>query len=70
MVTGTKQTNEKLKVKRDKIQHPKAVFVITDGYGTPITCQYPERWHWFMTEGGSDSYIPKKSKKYDLKNYE
>jgi hypothetical protein len=29
--------------------HPDAVVVITDGYGTPVHPEMPERWHWILT---------------------
>lgn len=33
-------------------QYPSAVFVLTDGDGTPVTPRYPERWHIFLTPNG------------------
>ena len=47
-----------------------AIFVITDGWGDNIHPLNPERYHWFLTESNSKSYIPPKSKIYELKNYE
>lgn len=29
--------------------YPTLVFMLTDGYGTPISPKYPERWHVFLT---------------------
>lgn len=53
----------------EKKKYPKAVFVITDGYGDTIKPEYPEKWHWFMTSNYT-SCIPTVSKKYNLSNYE
>lgn len=56
---------EKLKTKK----YPKAVFVITDGYGSQINPEFPDRWHWFLTENYA-RLVPKKSYKYDLREFE
>lgn len=59
------------KVMKDEgISYPKAVFVITDGYGNPLAPQKPERWHWFMTEYFTISSVPKGCKIYNLSDYE
>lgn len=58
------------KMKKDEVEYPKAVFVITDGYGDSVKPEKPENWHWFLTESGSKSYIPANSLVYDLKDYE
>lgn len=58
------------KIESDKIKYPKAVFVITDGYGTNIDPQFPKNWSWFLTPGGARYCIPKECNVYDLKNYE
>jgi hypothetical protein len=57
-------------MKADGISYPKAVFVITDGWGPSPTPQKPERWHWFMTEHFTTSYVPSQSKIYKLSDYE
>ena len=31
-------------------KYPEAVFVITDGYGTKVSPEKPERWHWFLSQ--------------------
>lgn len=31
-------------------KYPKNVFIITDGWGTPVKPQKPENWFWFMTD--------------------
>lgn len=57
-----------------KAKYPQAVFVITDGYSWPdgvrMQAEFPERWHWFLTPGGSTRCIPLKSKVYKLEDYE
>lgn len=58
--------------KTGKIKYPQAVFVVTDGedyYGN-ISPEFPERWHWFLTEGGTTRKLPTKSKHYQLSDYE
>jgi len=50
-------------------KYPKAVFVLTDGYGDEVSPLHPERWFWFLTEGYGH-YIPEKSHKYDLRDFE
>jgi hypothetical protein len=50
--------------------YPDACFIVSDGYGNSVNPQYPNRWYWFLTEGGSTHYIPSKSKVYDLKKFE
>jgi hypothetical protein len=56
---------EKLKTKK----YPKAVFVITDGYGDAVKPEFPARWHWFLTDNYT-RLIPSNSFKYDLKDFE
>ncbi len=51
---------------RQGTEYPCAVFVLTDGYGSPIDPAYPERWHWFLTLNGTDRYIPADSKQHWL----
>lgn len=59
------------KVMRDeKTAYPEGIFVITDGAGSPVTPEHPERWHWFLTRRASHAYIPEKSKSYKLDNFE
>ena len=53
-----------------KTRYPQRVFVITDGYGNSVQPEFPDRWHWFMTESNYLSYIPSESKHYDLTDYE
>jgi hypothetical protein len=54
---------------KEKKQYPKAVFIITDGFGNKVNPEYPERWFWFLTERHT-RYIPQESHIYDLKNFE
>lgn len=56
-------------LKKENIKYPKAVFVITDGYGTPINPEKPKNWYWFLTNSYKQC-IPKESKVFPLKNYE
>lgn len=58
------------RVKSENIRYPDVLFIITDGYGSPVNPQYPERWHWFLTENSSTSQIPATSKVHQLKNFE
>lgn len=51
-------------------EYPQAVFILTDGYGSPLEPLHPERWHWFLTENGSDKYIAPDSKQYWLADFE
>lgn len=55
---------------KNKVSYPKAVFVITDGFGDYVNPKKPEVWHWFLTPYSSRHCIPKKSKVYSLKDYE
>lgn len=50
-------------------EYPEAVFVLTDGFGDYVNPQFPEKWHWILTPHATTSYLPKKSKIYNLKNF-
>jgi hypothetical protein len=54
----------------DKGGYPEAVFVITDGYGDNIKPAKADRWYWFITEGGTKSYIDKDCNFFNLKDFE
>ena len=54
---------------QELIKYPSAVFLITDGRGTPVSPQHPDKWHWFLIYDYKN-YIPAKSKTYLLKDYE
>ena len=53
----------------EKKGYPKAVFIITDGWGTKVEPLYPKRWYWFLSEKCTQ-YIPKDSHIFDLSNFE
>jgi hypothetical protein len=55
--------------KCSKKKYPKAVFIISDGYGDLVKPQYPERWHWFLTTNYTHCINPK-SNVYKLSDYE
>lgn len=57
-------------VSSENVKYPKAVFVITDGYGSTIRPEKPEVWHWFITSGGSTRLIDSGCKFYKLSDYE
>lgn len=46
------------------------VWNLSDGYGTDVRPEKPERWSWFMTKGFSQRYVHPKSKVYKLEDYE
>jgi hypothetical protein len=53
-----------------QIPYPEAVFVMTDGYGDDVFPQNPNRWHVFLTEGGSSGNFPNEVNTYDLSEFE
>lgn len=55
---------------KKNLKYPEAVFIITDGYGNRVMPKYPKNWYWFLTPGGSKSYIDQESKVYDLEKFE
>ena len=57
------------KIAQEKESYPRAVFVITDGYGDSVSPKNPQNWYWFLSENYL-SYIPKQSKVFNLKDYE
>lgn len=56
-------------IKQKNQPYPKAVFLITDGYGDVVKPEHPNRWYWFMSENYKDC-IPKESHIFPLKDYE
>ena len=50
-------------------EYPKAVFVITDGYGSQVKPQYPANWYWFLSDDYRQ-YIPEDSHVFNLKDFE
>jgi len=57
-------------IKERNMAYPKAVWLLTDGYGNAVHPQKPKNWFWFLTEGHSKQFIHKDSKSFDLKDYE
>jgi len=55
--------------KSENPQYPKAVFLITDGYGDVVKPQIPERWYFFLSEDYRHC-IPKESHIFALKDFE
>jgi predicted metal-dependent peptidase len=56
--------------KEEKVAYPDAVFVFTDGCGSNVRPQYPERWYWFLDgRGQTKTYIPSKSQHFKLKDF-
>lgn len=55
--------------KKKTNKYPAAVFIITDGMGTKVTPEFPNRWHWFLSENNK-RYIPKESFVYSLSDFE
>lgn len=55
-------------IKKHNLPYPKAVFVITDGYGDHVHPQDPKVWHWFIQ--GSPYLVPPQSKHYNLRDFE
>lgn len=55
--------------KNDLSKYPKAIFVITDGYGDHINPAKPKNWHWFLSEDYKH-YIHKDCNTHMLKDFE
>lgn len=55
--------------KKTGSKYPEAVFVVTDGYGDNVHPEIAKNWFWFLSEP-CYTYIPEKSNKYLLSNYE
>ena len=56
-------------IKKTNCKYPKAVFVITDGYGTSVNPAKPERWYWFLSTSYKNC-IPEKCNTFSLSNFE
>lgn len=50
-------------------EYPKAIFVITDGYGDSINPAKPKNWYWFLSENYT-SCIPKECNIHKLSDFE
>lgn len=66
---GIKTTKDGKQVQKIR-KYPEAVFVITDGYGDRIAPEKPDKWYWFITSGGSRSYIHKDCNFFNLDDFE
>jgi hypothetical protein len=55
--------------KGDLSKYPKAIFVITDGYGDPINPKKPKNWYWFLSHDYKH-YIPDKCNIFKLNDFE
>jgi hypothetical protein len=51
-------------------RYPEIVFIVTDGWGSAVMPRHAERWHWFMTEGRVEEYVPKESSQYNIEDFE
>lgn len=56
-------------IKKNELQYPEAVFVITDGFGTPVKPEKPAKWYWFLSTNYL-SCIPKECNIFQLRDYE
>lgn len=63
------QRHVKAEIHKKNKRHP-VIFVLTDGYGDTITVEKPEKWHWFITKGGTKIWIDKRCCFYNLEDYE
>lgn len=57
-------------IKFKNMKYPEAVWVLTDGHGTFVNPEKPERWFWFITPRGTKDLIPKTSKAFNLADFE
>lgn len=57
-------------IKKENTEYPKAVFVITDGYGDRVMPAVAKNWYWFLTPSNSTAYIPAESKVFNLRDFE
>jgi hypothetical protein len=55
--------------KKENKEYPRAVWVMTDGCGTCVHPQFPDRWGWFLS-ADYRSYIPPGSKIFQLRDFE
>lgn len=56
-------------MKANNVPYPKAVFVITDGYGNHVNPAHPEVWHWFLNPHYTRC-IPDACHTYNLRDFE
>ena len=56
-------------IKQEGIKYPDSVWIVTDGYGTHVQPEKPERWHFFLS-GSNDSCVPPESDRHLLSEFE
>jgi hypothetical protein len=56
-------------IKSENVKYPKAVWLITDGYGVTVNPEKPGRWYWFLSNDYRH-YIPTESKIFKLSDFE
>lgn len=56
-------------IRKSEVAYPKAVFVITDGYGDSVDLQYPQNWYWFLSTDFKD-LIPDACNIFNLSDFE
>lgn len=56
-------------VNKHNLIYPKAVWILTDGYGNFVKPQLPQNWYWFLSSSYT-SCIPANSKIFMLKDFE
>jgi uncharacterized protein with von Willebrand factor type A (vWA) domain len=59
-------------MKKENKKYPKAVFVLSDGYGDNVIPQDPSKWYWFLSDGWGYGgvTVPANCKKFHLKDFE
>jgi hypothetical protein len=69
---GTRFDILEIKAQAIKIKdgrYPDAIFIITDGMGTSVTPEFPEKWYWFLSYNYR-TCIPKECNIFSLADYE
>lgn len=67
---GIIENEIQLIMRREGLKYPEAVFLLTDGAGTKVNPERPERWQWLMVDHSTQRYVPSKSKVHKLKDFE
>lgn len=59
-------------MKKENTEYPKAVFMITDGYGNDVRPQLPQNWYIFLTNDSQRSRLnfPKNCNFFNLRDFE
>jgi predicted metal-dependent peptidase len=55
--------------KGDLNAYPKAIWIVSDGYGDTVNPRKPKNWYWFLSENYTN-YIPKECNIFMLKDFE